>query len=223
MSRPLLWILGALVALAVVLSVGALRLNAVPEIPLLAVTPEEVAARANDESGAGLCPWREPEADLKRFFPTATSHRDETLVLSRRRAEVVKRLGHPTTGEDNALQIHRVFRGPESLGTIVTRRVRGESGVIELVLAVDDAGRVLGAKLQRLREPDDVARQLQSDAFLGAFRDKTAHSDWRPGKAFPALSEASRSSADALLDGTHTVLVLLDLGKGLVSVGHSHH
>jgi hypothetical protein len=222
MSRSLLWILGALVALAVVLSVGALRLTAVPEIPLLAATPEAVAARANDESGVGLCPWREPETDLKRFFPTATGHRDETLVLSRHRAEIASRLGHPTTGEDNALQIHRVFRGPESLGAIVTRRVRGESGVIELVLAVDDAGNVLGAKLQRLREPDDVARQLQSDAFLGAFRGKTARSDWQLGKAFPSVSAAARSSAAALLDGTHTVLVLLDVGSRLASSGHSH-
>jgi hypothetical protein len=104
----------------------------------------------------------------------------------------------------------------------VTRRVRGESGVIELVLAVDDAGNVLGAKLQRLREPDDVARQLQSDAFLGAFRGKTARSDWQLGKAFPSVSAAARSSAAALLDGTHTVLVLLDVGSRLASSGHSH-
>jgi hypothetical protein len=95
----------------------------------------------------------------------------------------------------------------------VTRRVRGESGVIELVLAVGTDGKVVGARLQRQREPEEVVKALRSDAFIGAFPGKTARSDWQLGKEFAPVPEAARTSAAALLDGARTALILLDIGS----------
>jgi hypothetical protein len=162
---------------------------------------------------AGLCPWRSADADLKQFFPTATGHLDENLILSRHRAEVASLLGHPPTGTDNILPLHWIVRDQQRLGAIMTRAVRGESGVIELVLAVDANGEVVGARLQRLREPDDVARSLQSPTWLGAWRGKTARSAWQLGRDLPDVPPAARVSAEAVLDGAHTLLVLLEVGS----------
>jgi hypothetical protein len=174
------------------------------------------AARGPDPAAqetAGLCPWRNPDADRARFFPAATGNEDETLLLSRQRAVVTRLLGHAPTGTDNALPVHWLVRDKQRVGAILTKALRGESGVIELVLAVGMDGAVVGAKLQRLREPDEVAQLLQSPAWLGTFRGKTARDAWRAGQDIPMVPATARISADAILDGAHTLLVLLDVGR----------
>jgi len=161
----------------------------------------------------GLCPWRSPDADRLHFFPSSTGFQDETIVLSRHRAEIASILGHAPAGPDNILPLHWILRKDTRLGAIMTRAVRGESGLIELVLAVDQKGSVVGAKLQRLREPDSVARVLQSPRRLGALRGKTASSNWRLNAVLPDIPSAARISADAVLDGARTMLVLLEVGR----------
>src|ERR1043165_4560528 len=44
-----------------------------------------------------LCPWREPEQDLRRFFPEATRYEVETRILSGQRLELMKQLGRAPT------------------------------------------------------------------------------------------------------------------------------
>jgi hypothetical protein len=205
------WAAGIGAALAVGACWFAAHLNSGQEVPLVDIARDAPASQ--NDTAAGLCPWRSPEADRKAFFPASTGSQNETLVLSRQRLEIARRLGRPATGEDIALQIHRILRGERPVGAVVTRRVRGESGVIELVLAVGTDGRVVGAKLQRQREPEEVVRALRSDAFLGAFPGKTASSDWQLGKGFGPVPEAARTSAAALLDGARTALILLDMGS----------
>lgn len=209
MRRPLLLLIGVGCALTVA---GALI------APHLAAGPADVldithAPTHAVDVEAGICPWRSPEADLKRFFPSSTEVQDETLILSRWRPIVEKRLGHAPGGADNALRLHRILRDRTPLGVVITRYVRGESGAIELVLAVDKDSKVIGARLQRLREPDEVARALQSPAWLGAFEGKTARSEWRLGRDIPQVIAPARPSANAILDGARTALILLEVGK----------
>ena len=59
-----------------------------------AITPEAMP----------LCPWRQPEVDLKVFFPDATGYRAETRILSGLRLELAERLGRTPTGDENALR-----------------------------------------------------------------------------------------------------------------------
>ena len=192
------------------------RLSAPDNLPVLDVGKDFPARNPRDDE-SGLCPWRQPEADRKRFFPDATAEREDTLVLSRERAQTAKWLGRQPTGQENAIQIHRLVRRrgeqEEVVGTIVTRCVAGESGVIELVLAVDVDGRVRGARLQRLREPESVARELQSNRFLSAFNGKTWQSDWKAATQNSRISEAAKPSATSLLDGARTALILLRVGE----------
>jgi len=177
------------------------------EVATIDVAPP---SETHQTESAGLCPWREPDADLRAFFPGATGTRDETLVLSRQSLEIGKRLGHPATGEDRALQIHRVLEGDRERGVVVARRIRGDAGAMELVLAIDETGKVIGARLQRQREPDAVARALRSPAVLAALKGKTADSDFTPGADVPT---AARADAQALFDGARAALILLDLSK----------
>jgi hypothetical protein len=214
MSRPrpiaILAGIGLLIVAVAALVVPRLNGGGTTGIEVADIVPVRAGARKAD---TGLCPWRNPEADLKQFFTASDTTRDETLVLSGFRPAIAQRLGHPPVGGDSVLKVHRVLRNGAVIGAILTRNVRGESGVIELVLGVDTAGCVVGARLQRLREPDDVARALQSSTWLGAFRGKTAASEWRLGRDLPDVPSAARPSAAEIAEGARTVLVLLDVGK----------
>ena len=208
----------------------------------------------NEESG--LCPWRQPEADLRRFFPevpvASADWKDATLILTHERSLLAHLLGREPTAQENALQIHRLYMHGRLKGIIVTRCIAGESGLIELVLAVEAEetegigaerlppfgtkgkmvqgvarvrsapllsgrssriGKVRGARLQRLREPDSCARILQSPQFLGAFRGNTASSKWILGQDIPDVATEAKPSARAIVDGARAALVLVSVGE----------
>src|SRR4030095_6628040 len=97
-------------------------------------------AKAKPPQLAPLCPWREPESDLRLFFPDATHYELETRILSGLRVELAERLGRPATGDENVLHIHRVYQAKKPLGAVLTRRVKGAHGAIELALAVNADG-----------------------------------------------------------------------------------
>jgi hypothetical protein len=157
----------------------------------------------------GLVPWRDPASDLAAFFPGARGYRAETRILSHLRLSLAQHLGHPPTGDDLLLRYYRVLRGSRPVGSILVRRVKGEYGAIELVLAVTPAARVRGVRLQRQREPAPIAAALQGPAWRAAFAGKTADSRWRVGEDLPPVPPAARASAQAIADGARTALILL--------------
>ena len=128
MARTVLFGVGALAA---VLAVVGWRLAQ-------AATQETlVETRARPPEAAPFCPWREPQADLQRLFPTATRHETETRILSGRRLELTRRLGRAPTGDENALHLYRIYRDNAPLGTIVTQRVKVGDQVAHLAIGVD--------------------------------------------------------------------------------------
>jgi hypothetical protein len=209
--RPI-WILGAGLVLAGGALVAALNGQTATSAGIeIARTSEGSLQWKEPQTSAGLCPWRAPDADLRRYFPGSASTRDETLILSRQRLELQRRLGRMPGADDNALIVHRVLGPSATAGFVVTRRVRGECGLIELVLATDSAGRVLGARIQRHREPEATARVLQSEAWLGAFRGRDSRSAWTLGRDIPAVPSEAAASAGSVLAEARNVLILLDV------------
>src|ERR1051326_1795165 len=163
----------------------------------------------NPPAAAPLCPWREPQTDLQRFFPDATRYALETRILSGRRVELAKQLGRPPTGDENALHVFRIYRDQQPLGAILTRRVKGAFGAIELVLAVNAGGQTQGLRLQRLREPESVAATLQNPDWLRSLAGKDASSSFKVGRDIPNVPAESRVSAEAIADGARSLLILL--------------
>lgn len=157
---------------------------------------------------APLCPWREPAADLHGFFPGATDYVTETRILSGFRVELAQRLGRVPEPEENGLTLHGVFAGAEKVGVVLTRRVKGEHGGIELVLALNQRGEVQGVRLQRLREPESVAKWLQSPEWLGLFRGRLHNQGWGSDDVRSLPGEA-RISAQAIREGIRSLLILL--------------
>ena len=173
---------------------------------------------------APLCPWRDPDRDLRELFPEATGYTIETRVLSGIRTEMASRLGRPVEPEENALRVYRIAASNELAGWVLTRRVSGEHGAIELVLGLDGRGTVRGVRLQGLREPTVVADQLQDARWLGAFVGKRADSPLAPGKDLPAIAPDAVASAGAIASGVRSLLILFEMSEQLqASRTNSHH
>jgi hypothetical protein len=166
---------------------------------------------------APMCPWRDPASDLKQFFPDATRHAVETRILSGQRLELAERLGRMPTGDENALHVGRVYAGESLAGSVLTRRVKGEHGVIELVLAVEANGSVRGVRLQRLREPESIAQALQNLNWLRSFKGMRADSSWKLGEDIPGVPAEVCASATAVIEGTRSLLILLAASEEAIS------
>jgi hypothetical protein len=165
-----------------------------------------------------LCPWRQPEADLRALFAGATGYQTETRILSGQRVELAERLGRAPEPDEHSLHLYRVRAGEATIGTVLTRRVKGEFGAIELVLAVDPDGRVRAVRLQRLREPQPAAAALENADWLGQFAGGSTASDWRLGGLVPTVPSSAAASAQAIVDGVRGLLILLDVAEHSSSV-----
>lgn len=184
--------------------------GALVSLSLLVIARAAGPIPASGPSSPGLVPWRDPVGDVGRFFPGGIAGRSETRILSHRRLELTQRLGRPPVGDDLLLRLYPVRRAGALLGYVMVRRVKGEHGALELVLAVTPEGRVRGCRLQRSREPHAVGAALQR--FLPAFDGKRVSDSWRIGGDLPAVPAVARRSAAAVADGARTALILLQLG-----------
>ena len=172
---------------------------------------------------APLCPWRDPQADLAATFPQADHWEPETRILSGLRLELARRLGRPVQPDESALRLYRVSAGPAPLGVVMIRRVRGDYGAIEVVVAVDASGKVRAVRLQRLREPEAVMKPLRETEWLGAFRGKSVHDSFHVGGDLPAVPPSARVTAGAIAEGVRSLLILLDTGTSPRALAATHH
>jgi hypothetical protein len=168
-----------------------------------------------------VCPWRDPARDLLRLFPPATNYVLEPQILSRRMAEIEKRLGRHMTADENPLRIHRVQQHGRWAGSVLVTRVKGEHGGIEIVLGLETNHLVQGVLIQSHREPESIAADLAK--MLPAFIGKSATSPLRLGEDLPGVAPASRASAQALADGVRDQLLVFsfaDLSAEPRQTGH---
>ena len=173
---------------------------------------------------APVCPWREPETDAQFFFPGANRHFTEKRILSGVRVELAKRLNRQPDAEENTLTVHHVYQDSRALGIVLARRVKGEHGAIEIVLAVTIRGEVHGVRLQRLREPPAVADALQDASWLAKFKGRTSSHGWEKDDLLD-LPPGARDSALVIREGIRSLLILLAVSESprVPSTGRPHH
>jgi hypothetical protein len=153
-----------------------------------------------------ICPWREPQRDLRTLFPRATRYVPETRILSQFMGTIHKRLNRPMTVDENPLRIYRATDGTQVMGAILVKRVKGEHGGIELVTGIDPQGRVRGLLIQSHREPDPVAQVITN--WLPHFVGKTAKAPLSPGDDLPEVAPEARATANAIAEGVRSQLTV---------------
>ena len=212
MSRVLVFAIGAALLLAGIV----LRLAN-------SQSKEIVFETRNPPPLSPLCPWREPQSDLKSLFPAASRWEPETRILSGMRTDLAQRLGRTPTAEENSLRVYRIFEGDQALGEITTRRVKGSFGAIEVVLAVDTNGQITGLRLQRLREPEPAATALREGNWRLWFAGKGADSSWDSQDALKQLPEEARASGQAIIEGARSAMILLAASEQAHLSADNHH
>jgi hypothetical protein len=197
---------------AYVLSVGRGDGGA-EDVPRLDLPAHAATHTTTDVGAAAMCPWRDPQADLRALFPGADGYTQATLILSPLRLPILRRLGPGATLPSNTLYAYRVTRGGEPQGAVLVRRVPGEYGAIEVVVGVDRTRRIVGVRVQRHREPDETARVLFVPAWLGAFRGKGAGDMFQPGRDLPAVPPDALTDARAVANAVRSLLVEFDVAE----------
>lgn len=202
LSRNKWWIASAaLITVAIAVQfVTARRYEA--EIVTL---PVRQAAKA-----AQMCPWRNPNRDRRILFPHATRHEAHIAILTHQLAQLKAQLGHWPTADENPLYVYRVFNGTKPVGSIAARRVKGQYGALEIVVGTDTQGIVRGVLIQRLREPAEIEDALLKRGWLDTFRGDTIQSDWSLERRLADVSLSARPSAQAIVEGVRSLLILLN-------------
>jgi len=202
MSRQFVFYAGALVLLFAVVGWRIIESSHSPEILVVAKKPA-AATRA-------VMSWREPEADLKLFFPEATRYELESRILSGLRLELAERLGRTPTGDENALHVYRIYRDQTPRGSVLTRRAKAAFGAIEIVLATDTNGAVCGLRLQRSREPESIGVALLNPAWLRSFEGRRGDgSVGGLGADIPDVAQKRVPRPEAIAGAVRSLLILL--------------
>jgi len=175
------------------------------------------------------CELNDPDRDVKRLFPESTGYR--TLYASIREKggkellqRVEQRLGDSFKGlfetADVPYTLYRIFKGRELVGYIHGVNQKGRYGGIQVILAIDTAGRILAFYFQRLTNSE--AKLLRDPEFGHQFSGLTlrdfegydiATGTARPGSKIAALRNPAAGAEDdfrATLRAAKKNLILCD-------------
>jgi hypothetical protein len=177
---------------------------------LLALSAVLVMSR---EVHAAICVWRKPDADIRQFFPGAQSYRTELKPVGARRAAIERAIGARLDPDEGDFKFYRILSGERTVGTVLTHLGKGRYGAIEVVIALDPGGAVKGVRLQVVREPNGIKRQITGDAFLGQFVGKRAGDPVQVGRDIRPVPGADQSSETVAFSVRKMLLVHEALGQ----------
>ena len=172
---------------------------------------------------AQMCPWRNPDRDRRILFPQGTRHEARTAVLTHLFVQLKEQLGHWPSADDNPLYVYEVFDGAKPIGSIATRRVKGQHGALEIVVGTDTQGAVRGVLIQRLREPQEIESVLLKSGWLNTFRGATAHGDWNSKRHLAKVPPVARPSAKAVVEGVRSLLILINAASQTTATRSGEH
>ena len=156
---------------------------------------------------AALCVWRKPDQDIKQFFPGADTYTTDLKDPGKKKSVVERRIGRKLDADEQEFKFYRITDGGKKVGTIMTHLGKGEYGAIEIVVAVDNNGKVKGVGIQRDREKKRA--ELRSDKFLSQFIGKTASDPVEIGKDIKPVPGAEKASGTVAFS-VKKLLVLYD-------------
>ncbi len=164
--------------------------------------------QALSSAQASLCVWRKPDEDIRQFFPGAETYRTDIKEPGAKREAIEKRIGAKLDSDESEFKIYRILKGGKSIGTIMTHLGKGQFGAIEVVVAIENYGKVKGVRIQRDREKARAA--LRGAAFLGQFAGKTSKDPLTVGKDIRTAAEGAEQSSQIIAFSVKKLLVLLE-------------
>jgi Na+-translocating ferredoxin:NAD+ oxidoreductase RnfG subunit len=177
---------------------------------LIALAAIVLTAVMSTGVSAALCVWRKPDQDIKKFFPGADTYKTDLKDPGSRKAAIEKRIGRKLDADEQEFKLYRVMDGGNQIGTIMTHLGKGQYGAIEIVVALDNNGRIKGVAIQRDREKKRA--ELRSERFLGQFNGKTVRDPLTVGKDIKPVPGAEKSSETVAVSVKKLLVIYDELG-----------
>lgn len=180
------------------------------------------------------CSLNEPDKEVKRFFPESTGYKTEYISIASRGGEETAKLVEANLHdklnpkyEDLSVDYsyYNVLKGTEIIGRIHGVNQKGMFGGMQLILATDLNGKIIGFFIQKMSSPH--AKKFKNKDFTEQFIGLTLqdfhnyHNGFENNKIsrITSPSEKYKDDFDNLLRGLNKNLILLEVfkndGKGL--------
>jgi hypothetical protein len=179
--------------------------------------------------GAVGCTLNDPDRDIMRTFPDATSYTTEFIAIAERggdklAAEIEAALGDTLDATFEALDVpyayYTVLEGEDVIGRVHGVNQKGMFGGMQIILATDPDGTIVDFYYQKLSSPE--AKRFRADAFTDQFKGLTladfltrhdpVEPEGEPNRAAAIEDPSTKSGEDfaATLRGLTKNLLLLN-------------
>ncbi|MFA5391841.1 MAG: hypothetical protein WC331_10530 [Candidatus Omnitrophota bacterium] len=175
------------------------------------------------------CSLNDPDRDVKRLFPESTGYRTTFVTIKEAGGEALERDIEERLGDkfdtvyespDVPYAYYTVLKGKDVIGRIHGVNQKGQYGGLQLILATDPAGRIVGFYYQKISSPESAVfrNKAFTDLFKGLSLEDFSAYDVKEGAAnegrVSKIQDPSKNSGEdfrATLRGIKKNLILLDV------------
>jgi hypothetical protein len=169
------------------------------------------------------CTLNDPDRDIQKLFPQSTGYKTDFITIQDRggeklKKEVEKKLGDTFDPLYESLDVpysyYTILKGKDIIGYVHGVNQKGTYGTIQIILATDPDGKIIGFYYQKISSPEAAKFRDSSftDRFIGlTLADFYLSND--PNGRVAAIKDPTEKNHDdfkATVRGTKKNLILLD-------------
>ncbi|MBC8185600.1 hypothetical protein H8E88_31320 [candidate division KSB1 bacterium] len=174
------------------------------------------------------CSLNEPDKEVKRFFPSSTGYKTEYISIASRGGEETAKLIETNLrdtlnpkyeGLSVDYSYYTILKGKEIIGRIHGVNQKGIFGGMQLILATDTTGIIVGFFIQKISSPH--SKKFKNKNFTDQFIELSLqdfndfHNKVENNKIskIKTPSEKYKNDFDNLIRGLNKNMILLDIFK----------
>ena len=146
------------------------------------------------------------------LFVGAKGYKTATIILSAARPKIIKRMDGRGVLDTTALYVYEVTDSKSRLGSVLVQRAAGPHGAIEIVVGIGLDNKITGVKIQRQREPQEIANRFMASNWLHSYIGKDCDADFIPGKDLPDVAAPAKIAASCVATAVRSLLIQFDEG-----------
>lgn len=169
------------------------------------------------------CTLNDPDRDIQRLFPQSTGYKTDFITIQERGGEKLKKEVEEKLGDtfdpvyeslDVPYSYYTILKGKDVIGYIHGVNQKGIYGTIQIILATDPDGKIIGFYYQKISSPE--AGKFQEKSFTDRFLGLTLADFYKsadPAGKVAAIKDPTEKNHDdfkATIRGTKKNLILLD-------------
>ena len=169
------------------------------------------------------CTLNDPDRDIQALFPQSTGYKTDFITIQERGGEKLKKEVEAKLGDtfdplyeslDVPYSYYTVLKRKDVIGYVHGVNQKGTYGTIQIILATDPDGKIIGFYYQKISSPE--AAKFRDSSFTSQFIGLTLADFYKfddPNGKVAAIKDPSEKSHDdfkATIRGTKKNLILLD-------------